>query len=340
MAARVAAAMGRKTKIAVGLLLALVALLGLNAIVTGGETKSAEVTEPGGRIVELPGGALQVVERGPRSASPIVLIHCFTCAIDWWDRMMPLLERDHRVVAVDLLGHGGSDKPESGYSIENQADLVAGVLGRLGVSDATVVGHSLGGAVSVALAERSPRLVSRLVIVDTTPGGEADLGLLARLTFTPVLGEALWRVKTEAATRKGLEVAFAPGFEVPDAFVEDLDAMTFSSYDSSDSSDYSRDRSLGTRVRATGKPLLVIMGDEEEIIDDPQASLERYAREAPGTVTKLIAGAGHSPNVEKPAETARLILAFGGGKKAAKQGKSERRVQADVQKADGVRRRP
>ncbi len=54
-----------------------------------------------------------------------MLIHGFTCAIDWWDRMMPLLERRHRVVAVDLLGHGGSEKPSSGYSMENQAKLVA-----------------------------------------------------------------------------------------------------------------------------------------------------------------------------------------------------------------------
>ncbi len=161
--------MGRSGKIAIGVVVALAVLLAVNALVTGAETKSAAVTEPGGRVLGLQGGALQVVDRGPRGGSPIVLIHCFTCAIDWWDRMMPRLARRHRVVAVDLLGHGGSEKPESGYSIENQADLVAEALGRLGVRGATVVGHSLGGTVSVALAERSPRLVDRIVIVDTGP---------------------------------------------------------------------------------------------------------------------------------------------------------------------------
>ncbi len=80
---------------------------------------------------------------------------------------MPRLAREHRVVAVDLLGHGGSEKPSSGYTIENQANLVAEVLGRLGVRDAEVVGHSLGGTVSVALAQQSPQLVDRVVIVDT-----------------------------------------------------------------------------------------------------------------------------------------------------------------------------
>src|ERR687892_346240 len=128
--------MGRGWKILIGVVAALAVLLVVNALVTGAETKPAGVTEPGGRIVSLPGGDLEVVEKGPRTGSPIVLIHCFTCAIDWWDGMIPLLAREHRVVAIDLLGHGGSEKPSSGYSIENQADLVAGVLGRLGVRDA------------------------------------------------------------------------------------------------------------------------------------------------------------------------------------------------------------
>lgn len=309
--------MGRGLKIVLVVVVALAVLLGLNAVVTGRETKSAEVTVPGGRILELPHGDLQIVDRGPRGAAPIVLIHCFTCAIDWWDRMMPRLQRRHRVVAVDLLGHGGSEKPADGYSVENQADLVAEALGRLRVEDATVVGHSLGGAVSVALAERSPQLVNRVVIIDTTAGGEGDLGLLAKLTFTPVLGEALWRVKPDSATRKGLEVAFAPGFDVPDAFVEDLERMTFTSYDSADSSDYSEVTSLGTRMKATGKPLLVVMGAEEQIIDDPQATLARYAREAPGTITRLIPEVGHSPNVEKPARTAAIVLGFASAGSAA-----------------------
>jgi pimeloyl-ACP methyl ester carboxylesterase len=332
--------MGRGWKIGIGVVVALAVLLGLNALVTGKETKNAEVTVAGGRILELPGGDLQIVDRGPRNGSPIVLLHCFTCAIDWWDRMMPRLERRHRVVAVDLLGHGGSEKPSDDYSVENQADVVAEALGRLGVEDATVVGHSLGGAVSVGLAERSPRLVNRVVIIDTTAGGEADLGLLAKLTFTPVLGEALWRIKPDSATRKGLEVAFAPGFDVPDSFVEDLKRMTFTAYDSADSTDYSKTKSLGTRMKATGKPLLVMMGAEEQIIDDPRAMLARYAREAPGAITKLIPDVGHSPNVEKPARTAALVLAFAADEKPAKRVNRTDAVQARLQKSDAVRKRP
>src|SRR6478609_1309328 len=145
--------MGRGWKILIGALAILAVLLAVNTLVVEGETKSAEVTLPGGRILKLKGGDMQILEKGPREGSPIVLIHCFTCAIDWWDGMIPLLARDHRVVAVDLRGYGGSEKPGSGYSIPDQAALVAEAMAKLGVRGATVAGHSLGGTVATALSE-------------------------------------------------------------------------------------------------------------------------------------------------------------------------------------------
>lgn len=302
-------------KIALGVLAALAVLVGLNAIAVDSETGEAATTVPDGRILELNGGDLQVVDRGPRDTKPIVLIHCFTCSIAWWEPMMPRLEAARRVVAVDLLGHGGSEKPTSGYSIPNQADLVAQALGRLGVSGAEVVGHSLGGAVAVALAERSPGLVERIVILDTPPEPEEDnLGFVASLGFTPVIGQAFWRLKPDFAVRKGLEVAFAPGFEVPDVFVDDVDRMTYSAYDGSHDafSAYMDEEALDARIRATGKPLLVIIGAEEQIIEDPQAALDQYTTTVPYAPANLIGEAGHSPNVEAPETTARLVLGFAG----------------------------
>ncbi len=305
--------MGRGWKIGIGVAVALVALIAINALVVGDQTEPAEVTESGGKILDLPAGKVQVVEHGPRDASPIVLVHCFSCAINWWDRAMPMLERRHRVIAIDLLGHGGSEKPDSGYEIPHQAEVVAQALERLGVSDAEVVGHSLGGAVVTALAEDAPDLIDRVVIVDTAPDhSRSSLGFIAGLAFAPVIGEALWQIKPDFAVRDGLGVAFAPGFDVPDAFVEDVKRMTFTSYDDSPtlSEDFVNEEPLDARMRETGKPLLVIMGAEEQIIDDPAGALAEYRATVPGVQTRLIADSGHSPNVEKPAETARLILAF------------------------------
>ena len=60
-----------------------------------------------------------------------------------------------------------------------------------------------------------------------------DLGFIAGLAFQPVIGEALWQIKPDFSVRDGLGVAFAPGFDVPDAFVEDVKRMTYTSYDES-----------------------------------------------------------------------------------------------------------
>lgn len=305
--------MGRGWKIALGVVVVLVSLLAINTLLVDGDTDSAEVTVPGGRILDLPGGDVQVVEGGPRDGRPIVLIHCFSCALDYWDGMRPALERTHRVVAIDLRGHGGSEKPGSGYTVPEQASLVAEALRELEISDAEVVGHSLGGAVSVALAESAPGLVDRVAIVDMPPDDTyGDLGFLASLAFQPVLGEALWTIKPDFSVRQGLEVAFAPGFDIPDAFVDDVNRLTYTAYDESPAhtEDYIGKESLDQRYRATGKPLMVLMGTEEQVVDDPERALAQYANGVPGAETHLIAGAGHSPNVERPALTASLVLKF------------------------------
>ncbi len=307
--------MRRGWKILLAVLAGLAVLLALNTIVLDSETKQAEVTVPGGRVLSLNGGDLQVLDLPPTRSRgggrPVVLLHCYTCAIDWWDGLIPKLRRGHRVIGLDLLGHGGSEKPSSGYSITDQADLVAEALGRLGVRGATVVGHSLGGTVATALAGQSPDLVSRLVLIDQAPDNSyGQLGLLARLTYWPVLGEALWRVTPDVAIKDALGEAFAPGFDVPDRFVDDVRRMTFNAYDTigAEEDDYTKQEPLDARIRAAGIPLLVIFGAEDQIYDAREA-ISAYAA-IRGARTELIEGAGHSPNVEKPAQVAALIKAF------------------------------
>jgi pimeloyl-ACP methyl ester carboxylesterase len=305
--------MRRRWAITIGVVAALLVLLVVNALLLDGETEGAGVTVPGGRILDLPDGEMQVLEKGPRSGSPIVLIHCFSCAMDWWDGMLPMLERKHRVIAVDLLGHGGSEKPGSGYTPQNQAQSVSEALERLHVKDAEVVGHSLGGSVTVALAQEHPQLVGKAVIVDMPPDNSyGDLGFIAGLAFQPVIGEALWRIKPDFSIRDGLGVAFAPGYDVPDAFVEDVRRLTYTAYDESPSGvdDFLDEESLDQRMKDSGKPLMVLMGAEEQIVDDPQRALDQYKRAVPSAQVHLIQGAGHSPNVEKPRETADLVLRF------------------------------
>ena len=88
--------------------------------------------------------------------------------------------------------------------------------------------------------------------------------------------------------------------------------MTYTSYDESPSGtdDFVNESSLDQRMAAVGKPLMVLMGAEEQIVNDPQRALDQYKSSVPDAETHLIAGAGHSPNVERPALTAKLIERF------------------------------
>jgi pimeloyl-ACP methyl ester carboxylesterase len=310
----------RWLKITLGILGGLIVLLLLNALVVSNETKAAYVRDEGARLVDTSSGTLQVLDQGNPQGSPIVLLHCATCSMNWWDNLAPLLERDHRVIRIDLLGMGGSAKPGSGYSMDDQASAVAEALAQLHVVGATVVGHSLGGSVAVAVAEQSPQLASKIVIIDQAPeDGFEHESLGEHLSMWPVIGQAVARLVQVAPTsmvRGEYDQAFAPGYNIssgfdnPDQPVDDLRAMTYTSLTQTidGEQDYVDQSPLDKRLEALHVPLLAIFGAEDQIYD-PQAAIARY-QQVPGAQTHLIPGAGHSPNVEKPNLVAPLILAF------------------------------
>jgi pimeloyl-ACP methyl ester carboxylesterase len=312
----------RGWKILIAVVAVLAVLLAANTIALDNETGSAEVTVEGGEILELAGGDVQVSDEDPVDGGsgdpPIVLLHCYACSMHWWDRMLPVLSENHRVIRLDLLGHGGSEKPQSGYSIEEQGALVAEALNQLDVEGAVVVGHSLGATVATALAEQSSELVDRIVDIDQAPDDSfGDLSLIARLGYVPVLGELLNRITPNFAVKDAYEEAFAPGYELdsgfedPDQVVDDYKAMTYTSYDEAGNAerDYSDEVPLDQRLATAAIPLLVIFGEEDQIYESEEA-VAAFQQNVPGVRTALVEGAGHSPNVERPEETARLILEF------------------------------
>src|SRR5262249_52901958 len=88
----------RWLKITLGVIAGLIVLLLINALVVSNETKSAHIRNDGAKLVDTSAGTLQVLDQGDKNGSPIVLIHCYTCSMFWWDKLAPLLEADHRVI--------------------------------------------------------------------------------------------------------------------------------------------------------------------------------------------------------------------------------------------------
>lgn len=312
--------MSRWLKVTLVVLAGLVALLVLNAITITNSTKDAERNVDGAELIATSNGTLQVLEQGDPDGSPVVLLHGAAGSMEWFEPVATLLAANHRVISIDLLGHGGSEKPGAGYAITDQANAIAQALAKLDVAGATVVGQSLGGTVATALAEQSPGLASRLVILDQAANDSYESNPAASgAIFAPVIGPAIWRLSQVAPTsvvRDQYEIAFAPGynmasgFENPDQVVDDLREMTYTSFsDPLDAeSEYTDLRGLDERLRAIGVPTLVVFGTEDQIYD-AEDSIAAYEA-VPSARTGLIDGVGHTPNVEAPERTAKLIESF------------------------------
>ena len=297
----------RPRRIALVLLGALLALLLINTWLVERETEVAK--RDIGRILELPGGDVQVREDGEPGNRPLVLIHGFQASMRWWDRVTPALARENRVIRIDLLGHGGSEKPRDGYSMEEQADLVAQALDRLRVRQAAVVGHSMGGQVVTALAERHPQLVGRLMVIGTAPENRFNKNRFTQTLATmPVLGHAISRVTPDSAIRDQVDLAFADGTEVPDLLYDDPKRATFNSFSGSrrGNREYRDEKPLDVRLEGSGVPLDVIFGSEDELVDSKAAT----EWDLPRVRSHVIEGAGHTPFVERPAQMARVIAEF------------------------------
>ncbi len=313
--------MSRWLKVTLAVLAGVVVLLLLNAVAVSNETKDAEVTTDGAELADTSGGTLQVLEEGDPKGTAVVLIHGYAGSMRWYDKLAELLGTDHRVIRVDLLGHGGSEKPSAGYAIPHQASATAEALASLGVANATVVGHSLGAAVAIALAEQSPELAAKMVNLDEAPSDdyENDAEFTEDVAHVPVIGQALSRALDVAPTsivRDQYEIAFAPGFNIasgfenPDQVVDDLSEMTYTAFTEAEDSDgdYTAERPLDERLGSLEVPALVIFGSEDQTAD-AEAAIEPYEGVASAR-TELIDGIGHSPNVEAPEEIAPLISAF------------------------------
>ena len=118
------------------------------------------------------GGSLHVAERG--TGRPLVLVHGVMLGVEIWAPQFHRLSHGHRVVAMGQRGHGTSVAGDDGYSLERLADDLLEVLAGLEVTDAVLVGHSMGGMVSlfagVHRARELRRHVASLVLVATSAG--------------------------------------------------------------------------------------------------------------------------------------------------------------------------
>ena len=125
------------------------------------------MTQPTKHLVNTNGIRMKALRwEGPPGPAPAVLLHGLTSCAETWSLVAPLLAGQRTVIALDLRGHGETDKPGHGYDQATVAADVAGALDALEVTEACVVGHSWGGGVALRLAVDHPQRIRRLVLAD------------------------------------------------------------------------------------------------------------------------------------------------------------------------------
>jgi len=103
------------------------------------------------------------------AGKPIVALHSMMMDAHGLDTFSRSMANDHKVLAVDLLGHGDSAKPTAKVSLEEHTEIVRGVVNTLRFKPTTLVGHSIGGIIGMVYAAKHPDEVSRLILVDIAP---------------------------------------------------------------------------------------------------------------------------------------------------------------------------
>ncbi|MET8981921.1 alpha/beta fold hydrolase [Streptomyces sp. NPDC004539] len=263
----------------------------------------AEATESS--TLSLDDGDIHVCQDGPRDAPALLLIHGSASSTRSWDPLVPMLTGSHRVIRIDLLGHGRSAKPvDRSYALPDQARRAGAALDRLGVEHAVVVGHSSGGVAATALAEQRPDLVTALVLINTGPSLDAFIA-----PQSVPIGLSQWP-PTDEQIRGFASTGFSrAGYQIPPELLDDVRRMTHHTLTTTMQAtrDYLEQRALPDRLTALGKPLLVIFGEDDRRWRSSSAA---DYRAVPGTKVELLPGLGHSPILEDPPRTATPLLAF------------------------------
>lgn len=252
---------------------------------------------------------------------PVALIHGVAGRADQWQKVIELLARSHTVVAPDLLGHGESAKPRGDYSLGAHATGIRDLLVALGLTRASVVGHSFGGGIAMQFAYQFPERCERLVLVSsgglgdevhallraaTLPGSEYVLPMLAHprvLAIASVLPRGLGRLGLRTGpdlTEMARAYQSLSKAEARSAFIQTLRGVI---------------DPTGQRINASDRlylaakmPSMVIWGARDRIIPAEHAEVAHAGM--PDSRLEIFDDAGHFPHLDDPYRFAETLEDF------------------------------
>ena len=247
---------------------------------------------------------------------PVILLHGLgEAAVVWYSNMEPLSD-GHSVYALDLPGHGASDKPNWSYSLEQSVDFLGAFMDALGLERASLVGNSMGGLLALALALERPQRVDRLVLEDSAGLGR-EVAWFLRLMSVPGLGELMSRQRREGVKWVLRKIFYNRSFAT-ERLVDLLHreqsrpgnkaAMLRILRRGISIAGMKRPMILTGRLHQLEAPTLVVWGRQDIIF--PATHGERAAELLPNGRLEVFDHCGHWPHIEVNQAYNKLLLDF------------------------------
>ncbi len=274
---------------------------------------------PSPQLVTLHGHTLSYLDSGDGPA--VLFVHGLLGSHRNWAHLVDRLDDAHRLVVPDLFGHGGSAKPAGDYSLGAHAATLRDLIDHLGIDRVTLVGHSLGGGISLQFCYLFPERVERLVLVGSGGLGREVNPLLRSATLPgaeivlPVIASGWVRSRAEVVSRALTKVGWRPGSDVTAAwegFTSLADADGRRAFLATTRAVIGPGgQSVSARAflpEVASLPTLIVWGTRDRMIPAWHATAAQSVM--PGSRVELFEGAGHFPHLDEPDRFAEVLRDF------------------------------
>jgi pimeloyl-ACP methyl ester carboxylesterase len=299
----------RRVLLGIAVALAVLLVLGVRFDRDPATLEARYATSPS-RFVDIGGARVHYRDRG--TGRPVVLLHGSNASLFTWEGWVEALASDHRVVTLDLPGHGltGPD-PQHRYGASEMAELVADFATKLGMDRFVVGGNSMGGNVAWHLTVLHPERVEKLILVDAAGLPRDEPRPFAfRLASTPIVGGIVRWETPRFMVGASLRDAYGDPSRVTEALVDQYYELVLREGNRAATRErFSRaEDGLHARLGEIKVPTLIIWGARDRWIL-PKYGEQFHAR-IPGSKLVVLEGLGHTSMEEDPARSIAVVKEF------------------------------